>query len=70
MKEIKLSNGQIVKMREPKVKDMKLVKYVEDDFEREIKLIVNLTEMTPEEVENLSMKDFNKFDKALQDFLF
>ncbi|WOE69081.1 phage tail assembly protein [Hydrogenimonas thermophila] len=70
MKEIKLSNGQVVKMREPKVKDMKLVKDVEDDFEREIKLIVNLTEMTPEEVENLSMKDFNKLDKALQDFLF
>jgi len=57
-------------MREPKVKDMKLVKDVEDDFEREIKLIVNLTEMTPQEVENLSMKDFNKLDKALQDFLF
>jgi len=70
LKEIKLSNGQVVKMREPKVKDMKLVKDVEDDFEREIKLIVNLTEMTPQEVENLSMKDFNKLDKALQDFLF
>jgi hypothetical protein len=69
MKKIKLENGDIVEMREPKVKDMKLVANIENDFDREVALIVNLTGKTPDEVDDLSMKDFNKIDEELKSFL-
>ena len=68
MKKVKLSNKELT-MREPKVKDMKNVAHIADDFEREITLLSNLCEVTPQEIEDLSMADFSKLDKALQDFL-
>ena len=66
---IELSNGKRVEMREPLVRDMKVVSKITDDLEREIVLLSNLTEMTPEEIESLTMADFNKLDKELQGFL-
>ena len=69
MKKIKLSNGVEVSMREPKVRDMRLVRDVKDDFEKELVLLCNLTEMPQDEIEELSMKDFSKLDEALQGFL-
>lgn len=69
MKKITLSDGKTVEMREPKVKDMKMVNSVTDELERELALIVNLTGLTPEEVDDLSMKDFNKVDGTLKGFL-
>lgn len=69
MVKIKLSDGKEIEMREPKVKDMKIVSNIDDEFEKELALIVNLTGMTPDEVDNLSMKDFNKVDEVLKGFL-
>lgn len=69
MKKITLSDGKIVEMREPKVKDVKMVNHIKDEFEKEIALLSNLTEITPEEIENLSMKDYTHLDGELQDFL-
>jgi hypothetical protein len=69
MAKIKLSDGKEIQMREPKVKDMKLVSNIADEFEKELALIVNLTGLTPDEVEDLSMKDFNKIDEVLKGFL-
>ncbi len=66
---IELSNGKRVEMREPLVRDMKVVSKITDDLEREIVLLSNLTEMTPDEIESLTMADFNKLDKELQGFL-
>ena len=69
MKKIKLSNGTEVTMREPKVKDMRLVNGITDELDREVAMLVNLCEMSEDEIDNLSGKDFKKLDKALQDFL-
>lgn len=69
MKKIKLSNGTEVTMREPKVKDMRLVNGIADELDREVAMLVNLCEMSEDEIDNLSGKDFKKLDKALQDFL-
>ena len=65
---IKLSN-QTVEMREPKVKDMRAVDGIESNLEQEIKMLVNLCELTEEEIDNLSSKDFAKLDEQLQIFL-
>ncbi len=69
MKKIKLSNGTEVEMREPKVKDMRLVNGIADELDKEIAMLVNLCEMSEDEIDALSAKDFKKLDEALQDFL-
>ena len=69
MKKIKLSTGIEVEMREPKVKDMRLVNGISDELDKEIAMLVNLCEMSEDEIDNLSGKDFKKLDEALQDFL-
>jgi len=50
MKKIKLSNGTEVTMREPKVKDMRLVNGIADELEKEIAMLVNICEMTEDEI--------------------
>ena len=69
MKEIKLSNGQVVKMREPKVKDMRLLKDIKDEEEKELRLIGNLCELTLDELEEFSLGDYKKLQDGLRDFL-
>jgi predicted DNA-binding protein (UPF0251 family) len=69
MAEIKLSDGRVIKMRKPKVRDMRMVADVENDIEKEIKLISNLTNMTVEELDELDLVDYKKLQDALADFL-
>lgn len=68
-KEIVLSNGKTVKMREPKVRDMKISLEAKTEAEQEIKLIGNLTNLTPDEMDDLSFKDYTSLQKALKGFL-
>jgi hypothetical protein len=56
-------------MREPKVKDMRLVNNMENELDKEIAMLVNLCEISEDEIDNLPAKDFKKLDEALQDFL-
>lgn len=68
-KKIELSTGVIVEMREPKVKDMRLVRDIKDEEDRSIKLIANLTMMAEPEINELSMKDYKKLQDAFEGFL-
>ena len=69
MKEIKLSNGQIIKMRKPKVRDMRIVGEIQNEVEKEIKLIGNLTNMTTDELDDMDLDDYKKLQEALSSFL-
>ena len=69
MVEITLSDGRVIKMRKPKVRDMRMVADVDNDIEKEIKLISNLTNMTVEELDELDLVDYKKLQEALADFL-
>lgn len=69
MKRIELSDGRIVEMREPKVKDLRLVAHIEDKVEHEIRMFVNLTGLSPDEVEGLFLRDFTKLQDAYIAFL-
>lgn len=64
MAEIKLST-QTVEMREPKVRDLRLVANIENQAEMEIKLIGNLTGLTESEIDDLSLKDYAKLTEQL-----
>ena len=69
MVEIKLSDGRVIKMRKPKVRDMRIVADVENEIEKEMKLISNLTNLTFEELDDMDLDDYKKLQKALMDFL-
>lgn len=69
-KEIVLSNGKTVKMREPKVRDMKIASAdTASQADQEIKLIGNLTNLSPDEMDDLSFKDYTTLQKTLKGFL-
>ncbi len=69
MSKIELSTGAVVEMREPKLKDVRLLSNIKDEEEKTIKLIANLTMLSDYELDDLSMKDFSKLQKELEGFL-
>ncbi len=69
MKEIILSNGKKITMRKPKVRDMRIVANEENEIEKEIKLISNLTNLTIEELDDMDLEDYRKLQEALMGFL-
>lgn len=69
MSKIELSTGKTVEMREPKLKDMRILSHVKDEEEKTIKLIANLTMLTEDELDELAMKDFILLQKELEGFL-
>ncbi|KJY83278.1 hypothetical protein TW81_09755 [Vibrio galatheae] len=68
MKSIKLSN-QSVEMREPKVRDALAVDGIESEAKKEIKMISSLTQLTEDELTDMTLKDYGKLQKQLQSFL-
>ncbi|MFY4767453.1 phage tail assembly protein [Aliarcobacter butzleri] len=67
-KVIELNNGKKIEMREPKVRDMRIVSKYTDEVEKEINLVANLTGMTTAEIDELSMNDYGKLQQGLKDF--
>jgi len=60
-----LPSGKEIEGRKPKVKDMKNVKDINSDIEREFALIGNLCEITPEELDELDWKDYEVLREKL-----
>lgn len=60
-----LNTGEVVEGRRSKVKDMKLVQDIVNEIERETTLMGNLTQKTPEEIDELDMDDYRKLQQAL-----
>jgi len=69
MAKVKLSNGVEVDMREPVVRDMRIVSTYKDEVEKELNLIGNLTGLTADEIDELSLKDYALLQKELTNFL-
>ncbi|RXJ86958.1 phage tail assembly protein [Arcobacter sp. CECT 8985] len=57
-----------VEMREPKVRDMRVVGNHQSQGELEVHLIANLTGLTVEELDDLTMKEYAPLQKALMGF--
>lgn len=70
MTEIKLSNGETVKMRTPKLKDMMASNDIQDAMEKDIAIIGNLTEMTRAELDELDIADFQHLQYIFLGFRF
>ncbi len=69
MKKVTLKDGKSIDMREPKVRDMMAVGEIENEVEREVALIGNLTELTKEEITDLTLADYKKLQVELKSFL-
>ena len=68
MAKIELSTGKILEMRRPKVKDMNMIKDIKDDLEREQELIMNLAELSKDELEDMDIYDYTLLQKELVGF--
>lgn len=69
---IKVSGAEVDKleMREPKVRDMLAAdKSKGSDAEKEIAMFAALCEVTPDEIQELSMKDYTAVQKVYESFL-
>lgn len=78
MQKIKLSNPvkidgveiYEISLRAPKVRDLIAVgKKNVSESEREVNLIANLAEISPETIQDLDLRDYMKIQEWLKDFL-
>ena len=59
-----------IDMRRPKVRDRLLSEKLDgSDAEKEVRLLANLCEFPPQQLEELDMADYVKLQEALADFL-
>lgn len=58
-----------INIRRPKVKDFIIWSREKDDAKKEILMISNLANLTPEEVGELDLKDYKKIADTIADFL-
>jgi tail assembly chaperone E/41/14-like protein len=68
MAKVTLSDGNDITMREPKVRDMMMVKDIDNDMDRELELIGNLTDMSKDELYDLSIPDYRQLQNVLMGF--
>lgn len=69
MKTIELSTKEKIEMREPKVKDLRLLQHIENEEARTLKLIANLTMKTDSELDEMTIKDYKLLQIGLTSFL-
>ncbi len=69
MSKIVLSNKKEVTLREPKVRDMLALEPVIGEQLKEVTLISNLSGLSVEEIEEITIKDYKKLSEKLQSFL-
>lgn len=68
-KEIKLSTGVTVEMREPKVRDMMVAGEETNAERKEVLMVANLCNLTFEEVADMSIKDYKKLQDVMLGFM-
>ncbi|MDR3163212.1 MAG: phage tail assembly protein [Helicobacteraceae bacterium] len=69
MSKVTLSDSREIEIREPLVRDILAVKDYKNEEEKGVRLVGNLTNMTPEEIGAIKFKDFALLQKELGDFL-
>lgn len=69
-KEVTLSGGEKVVMREPTVQDQITASNMGSAAENEITFIANLSMKTPAEIKGMKLKDYSRLQAALNHFLF
>lgn len=58
-----------VRMREPTVADQLAIDKITGDAAKEIALLANLCELTPEDLKGLTLKDYRRLQQAFAGFI-
>lgn len=69
---VKLANGtgaEVIRMREPTPSDQLAVESIKQEVKREITLLANLCELSPDDIAGLPMKSYNRLIEGFQGFL-
>lgn len=68
---IKLDGKDVAELsvRRPKVRDQLAASKKTNEQEREIFLFANLCQLSPDDIQNLDMKDYGKLQRVYLDFL-
>lgn len=70
IKEVTLSDGTVIKMRNPKLRDIKAVNDIADSLLKESTLISNISGKTVEELDNMDFGDYTLLSNEINGFLF
>lgn len=68
-KEIELSGGRKITMREPKVRDMMIVDNEATAAKKELALMANLCNLTTDEIQDMNLKDYGMLQGTLKGFM-
>lgn len=63
------ANVSTVRMREPTVADQLAIDKIAGDAAKEIALIANLCELTPDDLKGLTLKDYRRLQQAFAGFI-
>lgn len=62
------SKVAVLSMRRSTVGDVLAANRIKDEIEREIVLFANLCQVSPEDIRNLDLKDYNKLQEVFRGF--
>ena len=58
------ANVTVIRMREPKVRDLEASQTSKSDSEREVSLFANLCEIAPEDIRNMRARNYRRLQEA------
>ena len=67
---ITLKDGTVVKMRKPKLRDIKAINDIEDPLLKESTLISNLSGITPDKLDDMDFDDYALLSEEINNFLY
>lgn len=67
-KQVTLSCGRVIQVREPRVRDLMAVDDIKSEQQKEINMLSSLTQLTGDELMNMRIPDYKRLQDAVQDF--
>ena len=67
-KQVTLSCGRVIQVREPRVRDLMAVDNIQSEQQKEINMLSSLTQLTEDELMDMRIPDYKQLQDAVQDF--
>jgi hypothetical protein len=67
---VTLEDGTVVKMRKPKLRDIKAINGIEDPLMKESTLISNLSGITIDKLDDMDFDDYSLLSEEINTFLY
>lgn len=70
MKDIILKDKTVIKMRKPKLRDIKAINDIEDPLLKESTLISNISGIAPDKLDDMDFDDYALLSEEINNFLY